>query len=89
MPREDQRPNEMARLGFRRSTLVDAAVNLVPLAIIVFFLLLFLAYDPWPPDLLSLFWEVTLHVVPIVTLLVATGVAAWLIQSDEESEGAS
>ena len=79
----------MARLGFRRSTLVDAAVNIVPLAIIVFLFLLFLALDPWPRDPLSLFWYVVLHVVPIVTLLAATGAAAWLIQRDEEREDAS
>lgn len=76
----------MARPGFRRSTLVDAAVNAVPLAIVTFFLLFFLVWDPWRPDPLALFWEVVLHVVPIVTLLVATGVAAWLIQRDEASE---
>lgn len=78
------RTDEMALLGFRRSTLVDAAVNAVPLAIIVSFLAFFLAYDPWPPDPLALFWEVTLHVVPIVVLLVATGVVARAIQADEE-----
>lgn len=89
MPREDERPDEMARLGFRRSTLLDAAVNAVPLAIIVFLFLLFLALDPWPPDLLSLFWYGVLHVVPIVTLVAATAVAARLIQADEEARGGS
>ena len=79
----------MGRLGFRRSTLVDAAVNAVPLAIIVFFLLFYLVWDPWRSDPIALFWEVVLHVVPIVTLVAATGLAAWLIQRDEESEDAS
>ena len=76
----------MARLGFRRSTLADAAVNLFPFGILVFFLVYFLVYDPWPPDPLALFWEVVLHLVPIVLLLVATGVAARLIQADEDAE---
>ena len=85
MPRRTERSDEMGLLGFRRSTLVDAAVNAVPLAIIVFFLAFYLVWDPWRPNLLSLFWEVVLHVVPIVTLVAATGLAAWLIQRDEES----
>ena len=89
MHRGDERSDEMALLGFRRSTLVDAAVNAVPLAIVVFLFLLFLALDPWPTDPLSMFWYVLLHVVPIVTLLAATGAAAWLIQRDEESEDPS
>ena len=76
----------MALLGFRRSTLIDAAVNLVPLGIIVFFLAYYLVVDPWPPDLLAQFWEVTLHLVPIVLLPVATGAAAWLIQADEDAK---
>ena len=75
----------MAFLRFRRSTLVDAAVNLVPFGIIVFFLAYYLVVDPWPRDLLALFWEVTLHLVPLVLLLLATGAAAWLIQADEDA----
>lgn len=89
MPRANERSDEMAWLGFRRSTLLDAAVNAVPLAIIVFLFLLFLALDPWSADPLSLFWYVVLHVVPIVTLVAATAVAAWLIQGDEEARGES
>lgn len=77
----------MAILGLRRTTLVDAAVNLIPLAILVFFLVFFLAYDPWQPGLLGLILEIGLLLIPIVVLLLATGVAAWLIQQDEDDIG--
>ena len=76
----------MTLLGFRRSTLIDAAVNLVPFGIIVFFLAYYLIFDPWPSGLLALFWEVVLHLVPIVLLPLATGAAAWLIQADEDAK---
>ena len=75
----------MALFGFERSTLVDAAVNLVPFAILVFFMGLFLLYDPWPQSLLSLVVGQGLLIVPIVVLLVATAAVAWLIQRDEAS----
>ena len=68
----------MATLGFRRSTLLDAAVNTIPLAILVAYLVAFLSYGPWPSGELSLL-GVGLLVVPIVALLVATVVTARLI----------
>ena len=76
----------MAILGFERDTLVDAAVNAVPLAILVLFMGLFLVYDPWPAGLLSLVIGQGLLLVPIVVLLAATAVAARLIQADEAAD---
>lgn len=73
----------MAWLGFRRSTLLDAAVNLVPFAILVFFVGFLLAVDPWRPDLRSVVVAVAVLGVPIVVLLGATVAAARLIQADE------
>lgn len=73
----------MAPLGFRRSTVVDAAVNLVPFAILVAFLVLFLAVDPWRPGRVSTVVSVGVLVGPIVVLLLATGAVARLIQADE------
>lgn len=73
----------MAPFGFRRSTLVDAAVNLVPFGILVAFLALFLLVDPWRPGLRSVVVSVGALLVPIVVLLLATGAAARLIQHSE------
>ena len=81
----------MATLGFRRSTLLDAAVNTIPLAILVAYLVAFLSYDPWPSGELSLLLGVGLLVVPIVVLLATTVVTARLIQAAEnaDSDGTS
>jgi len=77
----------MRVLGFRQTTIADAAVNLVPFAVLVFFLALYLVYDPWGPGLLSLVVGVGLLLVPIGVLLLATGTAAHFIQRDEFDEG--
>ena len=76
----------MAILGFERDTLVDAAVNAVPLAILLVFMGLFLLLDPWPDGLLSLVLGQGLLLVPFVVLVVATAVAARLIQADEAAD---
>lgn len=76
----------MAFLGFRRTTIVDVSVNLVPFGILVFFLGLFVVSDPWGPGLRSRVVGVGLLVVPIVVLLLATGVAAHFIEHDQFDE---
>ena len=68
------------------STLLDAAVNTIPLAILVAYLVAFLSYDPWPSGELSLLLGIGLLVVPIVALLVATVVTARLIQAAESAD---
>ena len=67
--------------------MLDAAVNVVPLAILVAYLVAFLSYDPWPSGELSLLLGVGLLVVPIVALLVATVVTARLIQAAKDAGG--
>ena len=78
--------NAMDRPALPRSALVDASVNAVPLAILVFFVAFFLVYDPWPADPLAVVLEVGLHLVPILVLAVATLTAAWLIGADQRSD---
>ena len=77
----------MPTLGFRRSTVLDAAVNVVPLAILVAYLVAFLSYDPWPSGELSVLLGVGLLVVPMVALLAATVVIARLVQAAEDAGG--
>lgn len=73
----------MAALGLQRSTLVDASVNAFPFAILVFFMALFLVYDPWPPDLGSVVIGQGLLLIPVVVLVVATAVTARLLGDEE------
>lgn len=75
----------MPLLGFRRETLVDASVNLVPFAILACFVGLFLAVDPWTPSLGSVVIAQALLLIPAALLLAATGVIARQIQRDEDS----
>lgn len=72
----------MASLGVGRAALVDASVNAVPLAMLVLSMAVFLAVDPWPPDLRSVVVSQGLLVVPIVVLFVVTLVAARAIGAD-------
>lgn len=76
-------PLGMTLLGFRRSILIDASVNLVPFGILVFFLLLILVVNPWRLGGLSLIVSVGVLAIPIVVLLVATWVAARVLQTDQ------
>lgn len=55
--------------GFNRDELLDSLVAVVPISIIVVLTLLFVAYNPWGWEELSLIAIVFgLHLVPIVTL---------------------
>ena len=67
--------------------MLDAAVNVVPLAILVAYLVAFLSYDPWPSGELSVLLGVGLLVVPMVALLAATVVIARLVQAAEDAGG--
>lgn len=76
----------MTRLGFRRSILVDASVNLVPFGILVVLLAFFVLYDPWPAALRPVLVAVSLLLIPMVVLLAATAVVALVLQADEETD---
>lgn len=57
---------------FNRETLLDALVNVVPLFIIGFFLVLFLAIDPWGGSAVERALQFALLVVPAVLLAYLT-----------------
>ncbi|NHN60826.1 MULTISPECIES: DUF6684 family protein [Halorussus] len=70
----------MAHPVFNRETLLDISVNIIPLFILAFFILMFLLASPWPSS--SLFISVIvlgLHVIPLVLLAILTYVAATYI----------
>jgi hypothetical protein len=64
--RDDDDPSRMpTRDGlFDRQVLLDVLVNVVPLGILLFFVLLFLGYGPYPSDPLVVVVQVSLILVP-------------------------
>ena len=69
----------MADSVFDREKILDISVNIIPLFIIVFFLILLLVTSPWPFDFLLVAAAVGLHVVPFVGLVLLTYIAAHYI----------
>lgn len=67
----------MAHPVFNRETLLDSLVNVIPLFMILFFLVLYLLAEPWSEGI-SLHWVIMvgLHAVPFVGLALLTYLAA-------------
>lgn len=77
--RDDVNDDIMAISVFDREKILDISVNIIPLFIIVFFLVLLLITSPWPADFLMTAVAVGLHVVPFVGLVLITYIAAHYI----------
>lgn len=71
---------------FERETLLDVTVNVIPLAIILFFIVLFLAYTPWEQNLFVQTVSLGLLVIPLVLLALLTYVSGLAVQEAEEGE---
>lgn len=62
---------------FDRETLLDTVVNLVPLAILAFFTLLFAVFNPWATgSVIGRVMQYVLIAVPFVLLTILTYVTA-------------
>ena len=70
---------------FDRETILDLTVNIIPLGIILFFVVLFLVFDPFSPDLVATVIMVGLHVIPFAALAVLTYFAGKVITEAERS----
>ncbi len=72
---------------FDRETLLDLTVNIIPLVIIVFFLILFIVIQPFGP-LLSFMSVISfgLLVVPFAALAALTYISGKAIAGDESTE---
>ena len=66
----------MANSAFDRETLLDISVNLIPLGMILFFVVLLITGSTYEPDLFIEVIALGLHVVPFVSLAILTYVAA-------------
>jgi len=69
---------------FDRDTLLDLLVNVIPLAIIAFFVAAFALFDPFGGDTLGRVMQVVLLVAPFVALAVLTYVSGKAISTDEK-----
>lgn len=75
----------MAERTFDRETLLDLAVNVIPMGIILFFAVLILVFDPFGSDVVAVLLAELLHVVPFVVLVVVTYVSGKIIAEAEHT----
>ena len=61
---------------FDRETLLDITVNLIPMGILLFFIVLFFLVNPWPPNLFIFAVAHALTIIPFVGLGILTYIAA-------------
>ena len=73
---------------FERETLLDITVNLVPLAVMLFFVTLFIVLNPWGIRSFTFLLSLFLLAVPIALLTLLTYVSGRVIQRDEANGSA-
>jgi|AntDeeMetagen134_2_1112570.scaffolds.fasta_scaffold10662_1 hypothetical protein len=73
----------MSLLGFERETLLDLTVNVIPMAIIVFFIVGFGVVPAFGVDPVLTTVQYSLLVVPLVALAALTYYAGKVIERDE------
>lgn len=76
----------MTLFGFDRETLLDITVNVVPLLILLFFIVLFAVVQPWEWNAFIVFVSHGLMIIPFVLLALLTYVAARVIPSEGAEE---
>jgi|GEM_PF-2345067 len=90
-PEGGDRPDMSKRDGlFDREVFLDVLVNAIPLGILLFFVVLFVTYGSYPGDVLVVFVQMSLIVVPAVVLLVLTYYAARAVtRAEREGDSAT
>lgn len=71
---------------FETDTLLDVTVNVIPIGILVFFIVLFLVYSPFPQNLFVQVISLGLMVVPLVFLALLTYYSGLAVQEAEGGE---
>ncbi|MFC6961038.1 DUF6684 family protein [Halocatena marina] len=76
----------MGRYALNRETLLDVTVNIIPLFIILFYLVLFIVYDPyrWEPLIIGV--SLILLIIPFVLLALVTYIAGRTIEQEETQQ---
>ncbi|MFB6120669.1 MAG: DUF6684 family protein [Halobacteriaceae archaeon] len=73
----------MASTLFTRDTFFDLLVNIIPIAIGLFFVVLYTVVNPWQGSLLGRAIQYGLILVPLVALTILTYAAAKRIEVEE------
>ncbi|RDI69681.1 DUF6684 family protein [Halopelagius longus] len=71
--------------GIDRETLLDIVVNIVPMGILLFFVVLFLLYMPWEENLFLTVVSHFLTIFPLLMLVLVTYVSARVISRDQHA----
>jgi amino acid transporter len=71
-----------------RRILLDVLVNLVPIGILAFFVLLFIVYAPYPSDPVVLVIQMSLIIIPGVVVAIVTYYTVRVVTRDERDGGA-
>ncbi|WP_440765782.1 DUF6684 family protein [Natronorubrum sp. DTA7] len=75
----------MSRRAFDAEIALDLAVNLIPFLIILFFVVLFAAFNPWGFSLLQSTLQFAILLLTAGLLALATLIAARAIEGDEHT----
>lgn len=70
-------------IELEKETLIDLIVNVIPIAMLAFFSLMFALFDPWGWDPFTILMTHFLTLFPLVVLVVVTYVAGRVVQRDE------
>src|SRR5699024_990054 len=70
-----------------RETMLDLLVNIIPLAIIVFFAILFIIAEPWETNFIAEGISMGLLVVPFLVLALVSYVSGRAVARDEAGGG--
>jgi len=71
-----------------RRTLLDVSVNIVPISILAFFVLLFAVYAPYPSDPIVTVVQMALVLVPAAVVAIVTYYTVSAVTRDERAGGA-
>lgn len=74
----------MAAKIFDKETILDLTVNIIPLGIIAFFVVLFAVFDPFGFDFLASSIMYGLLIVPFIALAILTYISGKAIAGDEK-----
>jgi len=65
-----------------RDVVIDVSINIVPIVILAYFVLLALLWTPWPDDLLAVVMTHAMMLVPVLCLAFVTYYAAKAVERD-------
>ncbi|SIR83992.1 hypothetical protein SAMN05421858_4086 [Haladaptatus litoreus] len=80
MAETEANPESESDVVFDRETLLDISVNIVPMVILLFFIVLFVVWTPWSGEPLISAMSHLLTIIPFVLLGLLTWIAAHYVR---------